>query len=101
MPRGAYMRQQTIIGSYNGLLSVLYLSQCVYCLFSPREQISIELKYNDFNKAWRMELNPLHTKFNTGNKNIYSHFMTFHHINTTKEVEIRPSKTIMYTPVKK
>ena len=34
--------------------------------------------------------NPLRAKFFRGNINIYLHFVSFLHIDTTQEVEIRP-----------
>ena len=35
-------------------------------------------------------INPLHAKFFRGNINIYLHFVSFLHIDTTQVVEIRP-----------
>ena len=44
-----------------------------------------------YQSAWvKIQFNPLHAKFVRGNKYIYSHFMSFLHIDMTQVVEIFP-----------
>ena len=39
---------------------------------------------------WEVGFNPLRAKFFRGNINIYLHFVSFHHTDTTQVVEILP-----------